>query len=98
MLFELGRGRIMNKEEARMIEIIRGMSKTDFHSRVIKGIAKDRAFGALVTFGADSLDETERTKIGVALSKIDPVFTKSISNDVLDEIATIVAHRSVKLL
>ncbi len=88
----------MNKEEARMIKIIREMPSSDFHLKVLRGIAKDRAFGALITFGADSLDETDRTKIGVALSKIDPVFTKNISSDALNEISTIVADRSVKLL
>lgn len=88
----------MDKEEARMVKIILEMPKSDFQTKVLRKIAKDRAFGTLVTFGADSLNETERTRIGVALSKIDPVFTENISNDVLDKIATIVAHRSVKLL
>ena len=88
----------MNKEEVRMIDFIREMPRSEFHSKIIKGIAKDCAFGALVTFGAESLNEIERGNIGVALSKIDPMFTRNISNDVLNEIATIVAHRSVKLL
>ena len=88
----------MNKEGARMIEIIREMPRSEFHNKIVGGIAKDRAFGALVSFGANSLDNAERNKIDMALSKIDPVFTGDVSNDVLDEIATIVAHRSVKLL
>ena len=88
----------MNKQEARMIDFIREMPRSEFQSKILKGIAKDRAFGALVTFGARSLNEAERNNIDVALGKIDPVFTEEISNDALDEIATIVAHRSVKLL
>lgn len=87
----------MTQEEKRIIDFILEMPRFDFQMKVLRGIASNRAFGALVTFGASSLDTAERMMIQEALCKIDCVFTKNLSDYALEELATVVADRSIRI-
>ena len=80
------------------VMFINKMSRSDFHSKIVRKIAKTRAFGALVTFGAKALNANEKNEIEESLCNIDPLFSCDISDTELDEIATAIASRSVKLL
>lgn len=84
----------MNKHEG--VEIIRAMSREDFHQNIIKGICKSIEFSHLVLAGAQDLSEEEKDYVKEALARVAPKI-KLESDEDFDEVARAIASRSVKL-
>lgn len=78
-------------------KILEGMSREQFHKKVVRGVALSPAFGALVTFGADSLSAHDKITVRTELAKISITYDMTQSDESLNKIAKIIANRSVRL-
>ena len=78
-------------------KIIDGMTKEQFHKTVLRGVAKNPAFGALVTFGAKSLSDRDKITVRAELAKIGIPASMTCDDESLDRIAEVVADRSIRL-
>ena len=76
------------------------MPREAFRERVFRGIAKTQRFSKLVTFGAESLPETDREQIWLALLEAGvPIPCEKIRSqqEALDAVAAAITARAVAL-
>lgn len=78
-------------------KVIKGMSKEDFHQKVVKKTCKNPVFGELATFGAGNLSERDRITIRGEFSRIGIPPELTDSNFVLNRIAVVITARSVRV-
>lgn len=75
------------------VEIVRAMSREDFHKKFVKGIGKTRAFGAIASLGPDRISPEQKTEVRKALDAIGiPLSMTASDNDLCDIVAEISAR------
>ncbi len=87
----------MKKDARSGTDIIRDMSRDDFHNKFVRGIGQTRSFGALASFFAANIDEDEKEEVRKALSNIGIPRELTETDEALDEIAAVVSARAVTL-
>ena len=75
--------------------IVKAMSRKDFDLKLLEGVARTRAFGALVTFMAKNLSKEDKQEVRRALNDIGIPFSLTKSDHELDDIAAATIARSV---
>ena len=78
-------------------KIIRAMSRTDFHRKIIRGVCRTAAFGHLVSAGAEDLTPAEKAQVRDALAAAGLPRSCMESDPDLSLIAFAIAGRSVTL-
>lgn len=74
--------------------IVKTMSRKDFNEKFLKGVARTKEFGALLTFMAKNISEEDKQKVRKALNDIGIPFSLTMSDNDLDDIAVATIKRS----
>ncbi|MBR3256331.1 hypothetical protein IKG10_01535 [Candidatus Saccharibacteria bacterium] len=79
------------------IDFIASMSKKEYHEKFLRGVARTRVFGALITFKAENISDEEKQEVREVLHDMGIPFEFMESDKELDDIAAFAAARSVSL-
>ena len=82
------------------LNYIMSMKKTDFHHKIIRGVANTTEFSALVSFGADVISDKDKEKLCQAIidAGVPIQYEKSSSFDErLEEIVHPITARAVSV-
>ncbi len=79
------------------VTIIENMTRKDFHQKIVKGIGKKRAFGAIASFGAEKITLEQKAEVRKSLASIGIPLHLTSSDDDLDAIIETITARAVSL-
>jgi len=77
------------------VEIIRAMSRDDFHKKIVRKIGNSSAFGAAVSLGAEHISAEERFIVRKALDEAGIPISLTESNSDLDDVIAVITARAV---
>ena len=84
----------MTREE----KYLKEMTRKDFYQKIVTGVARTTAFGALVSFGAAYLSDREKDVLVEEFGKISPQLAGDKADMVWDDIANSIIDRAGNLL
>lgn len=87
-------------QEAKFVkgpDIIKSLSREEFHKKYVKGLCQSAEFSTLASFWAEYTPEDYKTKVRNELAELGIPYELTASNDDLNDIVTAITGRSVTL-